>query len=411
MSGTLVVDATELHAGTLTPPLSKSDAHRALVVGHILGLDSGQILQGIPEHDLPNDVRVIRQGLSLLAQPGDVEVDCADGGAPFRFLAALASVRRGTTTLTGTERLAERPHAALLESLRDAVPNADIQQRQPWPLVIRGGNPRGVWRVDGTASSQFVSGVLLAAASVCSAGTQRIEQTGQSTSAGYVEMTLSWLRRGGFQVENTPTGWSVSPGTPARALPAVPGDWSSLGYLLVLAWAAQGSVERVDLLAPHPDAAVVPLLSSVGLALTQEGPLTRVSGALRGGLRVDATVCPDLVPTLVALACVAPAPSVFTGMELLRHKESDRFVFCVELARGAGAEVTVNADTLTVGPGARRRSAFSVVTQDDHRRTMAAVTLASLLRSRVTLVGEPSVGKSFPGFFTQVKRVGIRVQR
>ena len=94
----------------LIPPVSKSDAHRALVISSILGLK-----EPLPDEALPADVSVLREGLAVLARGGS-EIECHDAGAPFRFLLAQAAVTpQARVKLFGTPRLAERPHAALFE--------------------------------------------------------------------------------------------------------------------------------------------------------------------------------------------------------------------------------------------------------------------------------------------------------
>jgi 3-phosphoshikimate 1-carboxyvinyltransferase len=393
---------------TLVPPLSKSDAQRALVLAEIIGVPLDEVVP--PGEELPRDVRVLRGGLEVLRTGGDV--DCHDGGAPFRFLVTQAALATGRTTrLSGTTRLGDRPHGPLLDALRGALGQQVIEVGTPWPVTVRGpGSLDGVsaFEVTGVESSQFASSLLLGAARVAfvTALPCEVRVRGELTSEGYLAMTRDWLHRAGFAVEG-PTSRMVVRAVGGAPRLAVPGDWSSLTYLLVLAWRSGAGVARVDFAAAHPDAEVVAHLESLGLTVHREEPV-RVTGEARGGLRVDAKRCPDSVPTLAALAATLPSPSTFTNTTILRHKESDRLEAVRELVAAAGASSTLEGEQLTITPGARLHD-FAFDARDDHRLAMSAAVLAHLAGVRLTLTGAEAVAKSFPGFWREAGKVGVRV--
>ncbi|MCI0574516.1 MAG: 3-phosphoshikimate 1-carboxyvinyltransferase [Myxococcaceae bacterium] len=417
---TVVVDASGLHAAALTPPVSKSDAHRALVLGAMLGVEP-RLGLGLGAHAVadavPSDVRVLRDGLSALARAGDVEVDCADGGAPFRFLLTQAAIRPGQRTrFTGTPRLGERPHGPLLEALARTLGPAGFHaahEQSPWPLLVVGAGraPEPRFRIDGSASSQFASSLLLGAASLAIREQRAwtVELTGTPASEGYLALTEQWLSRSGFQLERHGRAITVM-GCSPLPLPPVPGDWSSIGYLALVAWRSGGVVRGVDPAALHPDRALLRVLEQVGLAWeVSEGGL-RVTGAPRGGLSASGADCPDLLPTLAALACVLPAPSTLTEVSILRSKESDRLEGIRTLVEAVGGRTTLADDTLTVHPAPRPVDAFHLDSRGDHRMAMSAATLAVLRGARLTLSGASCVEKSFPGFWTELARTGVRIK-
>jgi 3-phosphoshikimate 1-carboxyvinyltransferase len=395
----------------LRPPLSKSDAQRALVLAEALGVPLDAVVP--PGEDLPRDVRVLRAGLTALRAPR-AEIDCHDGGAPFRFLLTQAALSPGRVArFTGTPRLGQRPHGPLLESLRQALGPAGLtlEEGHPWPLVVHApsrlaGPVR--FQVTGVESSQFASSLLLGAAKVAQATGERasVAVAGPLTSEGYLQLTRAWVERAGFPVEEADGRWEVLPARSPGSL-QVPGDWSSLTYLLVLAWRSGAGVERVDFEAAHPDREVVPLLESVGLTVHRGAPV-RVTGVPTRGLVVDAAVCPDAVPTLAALAAVLPAPSVVTRTTILTHKESDRLDAVQELLARAGAASSLEGETLTIVPG--RLHDFEFQARDDHRLAMAAAVLAFLGGVRLRLHGKEAVAKSFPGFWAEVAKVGLEVE-
>ncbi|MEW6432534.1 MAG: 3-phosphoshikimate 1-carboxyvinyltransferase [Myxococcota bacterium] len=396
----------------LTPPPSKSDALRALVLSDATGVPLA-----LPEAEaLPRDVDVLRAGLLALRQP-TADVDCRDGGAPFRFLLAQAAVLPSRTVrFRGTPRLGERPHRPLLDALRAALgPHGlTVTEGAPWPLTVASpAHPERAtaFAVTGAESSQFASALLLAAARLTAAdGLARdVRVDGALASEGYLAMTARWLAAFGFGVEvlgghTRVTGWRRP-----TSVPSIPGDWSSLTVLLPLAWRTGARVARVALGTGHPDEAVLAHLASVGLALVPDGDAHRVTGTLRGGLEVDVSRCPDAAPALVALACALPAPSRFTHAGVLRHKESDRLAALADLARAAGGDARVDGDVLTITPAHIARD-FAFEARDDHRLAMAAATVAALLSVRVRLAGREAVAKSFPGFWAEVARAGLQVE-
>jgi 3-phosphoshikimate 1-carboxyvinyltransferase len=392
-----LVDVRALRPGVLTPPRSKSDAQRALVVQHLLGLP---LL--VAEAGEAGDVTVLRAGLETIRLGGGT-INCRDGGAPFRLLAGQAAVTPGTFQFTGTPRLGERPRHALLEALTRLGASVHATP-SGWPVEIEGLKASLVSAsvsVDAHESGQFLSSVLLAAAAL-SRREQRpweVSAVDAVASEGYVGLTIDWLRAGGWQVGGSENFFTLEAGPAPRSLPEVPGDWSSLGYLLLLAWKSGSRVMRVDVTSRHPDAAMVSILAAAGLTLTPDG---YVRGQLKSGVSATAEKCPDLIPTLVALACVAPTPSVFYSVGILRAKESDRLAGVLALAQQGGARAELQGETLVVTPGPRPTRALTILTHHDHRLAMAGATLAALLSSSAHIDDVSCVSKSFPRFFEEL---------
>jgi 3-phosphoshikimate 1-carboxyvinyltransferase len=415
----LHVDPSHLVPARLVPPVSKSDAQRALVLAHLTGHWPLASLQSEAETDLPADVRVLTRGVNALRQPpGPVrDVDCADGGAPFRILVTQSAVTPGVKVrLTGTPRLGERPHGPLFESLREALGpvGLSLTEGTPWPVEIHAPTSTGapLFRVPGEQSSQYASSLLLGCAALFLREKRpwSVEILGTLTSAGYLELTVSWLRRFGFTVEESPSRFSVTAYQALPAAPPLPGDWSSLGYLLLTAWRTGGSVERADPSSAHPDQAILRLIQPAGLKPVSSADLTmRVEGQARDGLVASGKECPDLLPTLAALACVLPRPSTLTDVGILRVKESDRLEGIQTLVKAYGGTTKLEGETLTVTPPAAPPAQFSMDSRGDHRLAMVSATLAVLSGARLSLTGPECVEKSFPGFWRQLERAGVRL--
>ncbi|QSQ26516.1 3-phosphoshikimate 1-carboxyvinyltransferase [Pyxidicoccus parkwayensis] len=418
----ILVNPAGLKAAPLTPPVSKSDAQRALVLGHLTGAWPLPSVQAEPDEDLPADVRVLRRGVEALRQPPGVvrDVDCADGGAPFRILVTQAAVTPGAhVRFTGTPRLGERPHGPLFTSLREALGGAGLTLTEgtPWPVELRA--PRDttavapVFRVPGAQSSQYASSLLLGCAALYLRERRAwsVEIEGHLTSAGYLDLTVTWLKRFGFVLQESPSRYTVSGYAAPPSVPSLPGDWSSLGYLLLVSWKAGGTVERADTGSAHPDDAIVRLIEQVGLKAVPAGaPHTlKVEGRLSGGLRASGKECPDLLPTLAALACVLPAPSTLTDVSILRVKESDRLEGIRSLVAAYGGTTDLQGESLEIRPPAAPPARFEMNSRGDHRLAMTAATLCVLSGTPLLLTGPECVEKSFPGFWRQLARMGVLI--
>lgn len=407
------IDARKLHGATLTPPLSKSDAQRAQVLAWI---DGSSLVLG-EEAALPADVRVMRAGLNALTKvrhtPGEVEIDCADGGAPFRLLLSLAAsaVAPGSrVTFHGTPRLAARPHAALFHALQEAFGEDVLRPSEGslWPLVVTAQESATArrFRLDATESSQYATGLLLAAAARvhAEAAPWELELCGDVASRGYLELTLAWLARAGFTLDLGERRIAVSAHAPGQPLPEIPGDWSSLGYLLLASWATGSPLQRVDVDAAHPDRAMLRILNEVGLEL-KEGV---VRGTALEGLRASGRECPDLLPTLAALACVLPLPSVLEDTDILIGKESDRQAAIIALVDSVGGSARLRGTTLEIHPPSQPIASFQIDSRSDHRIAMASTTLALLTRATLQLEHPECVEKSFPTFWSEVRKLGVK---
>jgi 3-phosphoshikimate 1-carboxyvinyltransferase len=135
----------------------------------------------------------------------------------------------------------------------------------------------------------------------------------------------------------------------------------------------------------------------------------RMEGQARSGLVASGKECPDLLPTLAALGCVLPGPSTLTDVGILRLKESDRLEGIQTLVAAYGGTTTLEGETLTLTPPKAPPAHFAMDSKGDHRLAMVSATLSILSGARLTLTGPECVEKSFPGFWRQVERAGVRL--
>jgi 3-phosphoshikimate 1-carboxyvinyltransferase len=406
----------------LAPPMSKSDAQRALVLADILGVKRESFIR--MNESTPRDVVVLARGLDSLKQGGEVEIDVEDGGLPFRVLVTQAALNPNSVTrFVGSPRLGERPIDDLLDSLTNGIPGLKIEKGTPWPLTI--STPSNVnvnnFHIKGIESSQFASSLLLGAARLVSRGSDAIlvKPEGMQASEGYLQMTRAWMERVGFELD----GHSVE-SAPKNIIPfSIPGDWSSLTYLLLFTWNTEHWVDDVDVAAQHPDKKFVEYLSEVGIeletraALVSTGFNRKTQGHLIGfgskGLKVDVRECPDATPTLAALACVLTKPSIFKFVNILKAKESDRLDGIFRMVQAVGCQIEMTGDaSFRINPAwnsSGLKRSFEFDSQNDHRLAMSAAVLSHLSRSRLTLKGRDCVKKSFPHFWREASKAGLTV--
>ncbi len=320
-------------------------------------------------------------------------------GTTLRFLLpwlALAADR--PVRLEGDSRLFDRPLGPLLEPLQafgaEWHPDATGAWLHPAP-----SQPRSLaLRVDARLSSQFLSGLAMAAAGLPE--TSLLTWT-EVASPSYLALTTQWLRRFGCAAELAPGHWRIPGGALAPQDLELPGDWSGAAAFLAAA-AATGRTLRLGPVDPEDaqgDRAMTTILGKAGCHLgwvsTQE---LEVSGYLLRGLDADLTDCPDLGPVLAALAALAPGPSELRGLHTLPLKECDRLDASAELVRwlGGQAEVIEN-HTLRIVPGPPPGERAPFNPRNDHRMAFAAALGA--LRGGGELQDPQCVAKTFPDFW------------
>ena len=333
------------------------------------------------------------------------EVDCGQAGTVMRFIPPVAALARGTVAFDGHESARTRPVGPVLEALRDL--GVEVEGAGTLPYTVHGtGSVRGgLVEIDASASSQFVTALLLAGARFEDGLTLRHSpSTGSSAvpSAAHLAMTEQVLAQVGITVtrpdERT---WRVEPG-PVRAFDVlVEPDLSSAAPFLALAAVAGGEVSVRDWPAAttQPGDHLRAVLDQMGARtelsgdrLVARGPVGRTP--LRGG-DLDLSEVGELTPVVAALASLADRPSRLSGIGHLRGHETDRLAAIVaELTRlGGSAEET--PDGLVVRP--TRLRAAQLQTYHDHRMAMFAAVVGAAVPG-VTVEDVGTAAKTFPGF-------------
>ena len=406
MNGGILRPALQASAKIFEPPVSKSDAIRLLFIQHARG---DQLENFGPE--APEDVRIAADALAKLGEcSSEIELSMGLGAAPFRFVLALAAMRPGGIVRIDAEpELRRRPHVHLEESLCAALCLYGLRLNlSTWPATVDTRKlvlPRRLQFAVKPESSQFVSALLMAGAKLVAGGLcdeVSVLLDGEPASAGYLELTVGWLADAGFDMRKGAGCLRIAGYSPVEFERAVPPDWSSAAYLAVWAWRCGGGV-RVDAGRTHPDAEILGILERAGIESEIDSQsILRLSGDLKCGLYADAGRCPDLIPTLAAVALAAPGTSVFDRVGVLRAKESDRLEFIIRMAASAGGTARLEAERVVIEPPERLAERVEIETRSDHRRALAGSLLAALGMSEVVLDDTSCVVKSFPAYWREI---------
>ncbi len=401
--------------GRVAAPASKSDAQRAIAAASLArgrsrisgctrsaDVDAALHIAAALGADVGTSDPVLIEGWRRDPAP---RVDCGESGLALRLFAAIAALHDREIVLGGRGTLLSRPVGMIEDALR-ACGAACRSESGRLPLTVHGPLRGGTIVVDGSVTSQHVTGLLCALPLVPDDTRLVIERV---SSRPYLAMTLRTLDRFGVRAEAAPGFSSFSIPGRQRYRPAeydVEGDWSAASCLLV-AGAVGGRIEvsNLDPRSAQADRAVVDVLAGAGARVTA-GPrsVTVEHGQLRA-FQWDASDAPDLVPALAVLACRAAGESRITGVARLRHKESDRVSALVELLTTLGSRAAAEPDALVVTGS--RLAGGTIRTHHDHRIAMAAAVASLVTETGVTIDDAECVGKSYPGFFEDLARLSL----
>lgn len=401
-------------SGAVTPPPSKSQAHRLLIAAALIssgvsvihGLADSQDIQatrrcltalGARIDDVDGStVRVCGLGNAIVeAGPAPI-LDCGESGSTLRFLIPLALLVNGSACFTGHGRLMERPMAPYEKLFRE---RGIAWSCKDGVLSVDGGKgyddyalSPGEYRLPGNVSSQFFTGLLFVLPLLD--GDSTLVPTTPLESRDYLEMTRSVLELAGVE-----SRWEDDvlhiPGrqryAPFEAI--VEADWSQAAFwYAAIALGSQLELEGLNAFSVQGDMAVVPHF----LRLTRPGDLT-----------IDLADIPDLLPPLAVMAAVRSGTTRFVNAARLRMKESDRLTTVCAMLTALGGRCQEGPDSLTITGGTL--TGGTVDSAGDHRIAMAAAIAAIGCTGPVTVLGAECVKKSYPDFWEVYKSLGGEV--
>ncbi|KQX69733.1 3-phosphoshikimate 1-carboxyvinyltransferase [Angustibacter sp. Root456] len=331
---------------------------------------------------------------------GGIEVDAGLAGTVMRFLPAVAALADGDVRIDGDPRARQRPMAPVLDALRALGVDVDDEGRGALPFTVRGRGvvPGGDVTIDASASSQFVSGLLLAAARFERGVT--VHHDGKPVpSQPHIAMTVEVLRDRGVVVDDSEANtWRVLPGDIGAFDLEVEPDLSTAAPFLAAALVTGGRVHVPGwpMQTTQAGDGLRDILDAMGADVTLDhAGLTVVGDGAVEGVDVDLHDVGELTPVVAALAAVAHSPSWLRGVAHLRGHESDRLAALATEINALGGDVVETDDGLRITPKPLHGGSFA--TYDDHRMAMAGAVIG-LAVDGVVVENVGTTAKTLPNF-------------
>ena len=333
-------------------------------------------------------------------------LDIGESGLSTRLFTPIAALCATPVTITGHGTILKRPMDMMIGPLRTL--GVEVHDKKGHlPLIVRGPMRGGEVSIDGSVSSQFLTGLLMA---LPLAERDTTVKVANLRSIPYIDMTIDVMDRFGIDVDHRDYEEFYIPGS-QRYTPAsftIEGDWSAASCLLV-AGATSGSVtvKNLNPVSLQADVMIIEALSRAGAHIEQSTDSVTVSRRELRAFEFDATDCPDLFPALAALAASCEGTSTIVGTNRLVHKESDRAeAIRAEYAR-LGIKVDISGeDVMRIG-GGRISGNATVDSHGDHRMAMSLAVAVLSADAPVTITGAESVSKSYSDFWADFDQLRI----
>lgn len=332
-------------------------------------------------------------------KPRSATLDCGESGTCMRMISAVAALHGKEFTITGKGTLMKRPVRMIEEPLRMLGAACQVQEGGLPPIRIKGPIHGGKARVDGSVSSQFLSGLLMALP-LCREDSEL--DVSDLKSHAYVGMTESLMLVFGARIRAMEGRYLINGGQRYGARRyQVDGDWSGAAFMLV-AGAISGNV-TVERLASgiQPDMGIRDALEKAGAGVISGDDYVMVRRENLRAFGFDAANCPDLFPPLTVLACNCKGKSVIKGASRLKHKESDRAAVLAEELGKLGADIKVIGDRMEIT--GRKLRGGRINPHGDHRIAMAGAIAGLNSEKGVEIEDDGCVSKSYPGFFDDLE--------
>lgn len=413
--------------GTIKAPASKSSMQRACAAallskgtttihnpGHsnddLAAIDVVQRLGAEIESDTDDELVITSRGI----QPASDAISCGESGLGIRMFTPLAALSEKELLIEGTGSLVNRP----MHFFDEIFPKLgiSIQSRNGHlPLKIKGPLVPADIEIDGSLSSQFLTGLLMAYAA---AGARNVEiKVNDLKSKPYIDLTLDVLKKFGVEVGNdhyrsfrfnqvngtghmglTPTSYTVE------------GDWSGGAFLLVAgAIAGKIRVKGLNKASTQADKEILKALIDSGAEIEVTENAISIGPSSLTAFSFDATDCPDLFPPLVALAAYCEGISYIKGVSRLAHKESNRGLTLQEEFGKMGVTIELDDDIMRVH-GGRIPFGAEVHSRHDHRIAMACAVAALKADGNTVIDEAEAINKSFPDFYDKLRALGADIQ-
>ncbi|OYU53858.1 MAG: 3-phosphoshikimate 1-carboxyvinyltransferase [Chitinophagaceae bacterium BSSC1] len=411
--------------GSLYAPASKSSMQRACAAAlltngitiitnpgksndDLAALDVIQKLGAQVSRIDANTIQIVSTGI----HPANKEINCGESGLGIRMFTPIAALSEQAITINGTGSLLTRP----MDFFDQILPQlgVSIQSNQgKLPLQIQGPLQPANITVDGSLSSQFLTGLLMAYGAAGASNTTITVDNLKSKP--YIDLTLQVMDHFGWTVthENHERfHFNIAPASNESKKMAytVEGDWSGAAFLLVAGAIAGGIVIKgLDVFSTQADKAVLQALIDSGCSISIQAEQIEIAPLPLKAFHFNATDCPDLFPPLVALAACCEGTTVIEGVERLTHKESNRALTLQEEFAKLGIAIDLQDNLMLIKGGTGIQTA-SVHSRHDHRIAMACAVAGLKAKGPVEISDADAINKSYPNFYEHMQALGANIQ-
>ncbi len=416
-------------SGNIVAPASKSSMQRACALALLADGETTLLNPGKSNDDLAALDIIQKLGATISKKEdgslsiksakvppsgggGGNVLNCGESGLGIRMFTPIAALSPSAIIITGTGSLLKRP----MHFFDEIFPNLGISiesNNGHLPIKIKGPLQPADITIDGSLSSQFLTGLLIAFAK---AVTEPVTiSVTNLKSKPYVDLTLQMMKQFGYEVENDNyKAFHIKSQTTNHQpqIYTVEGDWSGAAFLLVAGAVAGGiTVTGLDVFSTQADKAILQALMDCGTNISIEERKISINtplGAEGKAFHFNATDCPDLFPPLVALASYCKGTTVIEGVSRLQHKESNRAVTLQQEFAKMGVEIILQNDLMMIkgGEGVKGAKVFS---QHDHRIAMACAVAALQADGETEIEDAEAVNKSYPQFYEHLKLLNAAV--
>lgn len=398
-------------SGKINIPPSKSDGQRAILAA---GLSQGRsvlynvgqsadelaMLRNIQQFgakvEIHND-HVIVDGSFLF--PAKTTFNCGESGLGLRLMTAVCAVFEGEHTLMGEGTILNRSQQFFIDYFPKM--GVDIQSNNgKLPISIQGHLKSGNYIIDGSQSSQYISGLLMALP-LLKGDSELI--VNDLKSKPYVNMTIETLKAFGINIKEIENRYFIKGNQFYKATEYhIESDWSSASCWFTAAALGQKiELSGLNIASKQADIAMLNALNAANCNVEFLKNAIRVDGEKRRPFNFDATDCPDLFPALVALATGCSGKTTLKGVQRLKNKESDRGMVLQQEFEKLGVKIELLDDEMHIYGGSILKST-EVDSHNDHRIAMSLGIMGTFIEEGITIQNAESVKKSYPSFWKEL---------
>lgn len=411
-------------SGAIQAPASKSSMQRACAAALISKAETSILNPGHSNDDKAalgviqalgatvSNVSAEEIRVNSASNATPVAVNCGESGLGIRMFAPLIALHKTPVTINGEGSLLTRP----MDFFDEALPQLGVTVRSnngKLPITLTGPlQPKNI-EIDGSLSSQFLTGLLMAYAAADA--TDVTIKVNNLKSRPYIDLTLKVMEAFGLKVPENKNyeafyfGQAENKNKKDKTTYTVEGDWSGGAFLLV-AGAISGNIEikGLDPQSTQADKKILEALKDAGAGMEISGDRIRLRPQALKAFNFDATDCPDLFPPLVALAAYCDGITQIKGVSRLAHKESNRGLTLQDEFGKMGLRIDLDSDTMLVH-GCKGLKGAKVHSRHDHRIAMACATAALRAEGDTIIECAEAINKSYPDFYDDIRALGARI--